>query len=502
MKKARLIGNKGLARRTATAEGFSTIELMIAFAILSLVMGGAILAGWGSAYWAVAAETGSEALYHAKGALEDVTYAAQKNFQSATSSPMKEVVDTVCSAGGLCYYLEMYVTNASSCAKGAEARVTWTVDGYPTQSTSLATSLTNLFEAIAEGGDCALREPKGEWDGIDTAGTFSAFGEPTAFDVLDDNVYIGTAQSPYLEIVEDGGPTTFNNGFALKDKVNAIDVMRDIATDNTYAFIASASSTNQLVVLNVTDPWNPVLVAQRALSGVNHVDGAGWRVVYYGGGVYITTRYISGQPELHIFDTSNPADPFEAGSGVVSTSVYGLFIRDEQHLGDTKRMAYLATTHDAREVMVLNVSDPSAIAEVLGARTDLPGGQDALAIAMLGTTLYVGRESVTAGGEDLYSFDASAPFGATAGLSVQSSVDIGTGRHVAGFRASGKFLYTLTANTTNSAGRLEVRDIYTLLEKPSPHSISDVVDGGLELWGNKAYVLSKINPQVQLFESN
>ncbi len=422
--------------------GFSTLEIMIAFAIMSLVFGGVMLADFSSNYWVIASQTSNEGLYKAKTRLEELRAASRQDFYSAVSSPAAKDMDASCTSGSLCYFVESVVTDISTCSKYAQAVSSWAVRGYPTTTTSLPTHLTYPAEAISLGGDCLLNPPKGTWASAHTTGTASVPGNPKGVDALGGITYVVSDTTPYLATYYQGGLVAYTNNFKVSDPVNGFDVARDAATGRTYAFLAVASTTGQLAIVDVTDQASPTEITRVSLAGVVPTGSApqGWRVAYYGQRVYITVRETAG-PELHIFDVANPAAPNQLASVELNTSVYDLVVRDEESSGTTKRFAYLATTKgSAGKVLVYDVTTPGSVVEVTGAATTLPTNAKSLALA--GRTLYVGTDAVSGGGE-VYALNVTNPGAVSGGFPTLFSGEVGAG--VVGLKVAGEHLFALAS---------------------------------------------------------
>jgi hypothetical protein len=287
-------------------------------------------------------------------------------------------------------------------------------------------------------------------------------GKFNALDALKKIVYFGGDRVPYFYIADTrntmlgdkhtNNPSiiSFTNSFNASgqviDEINDVDAV--ILNGSTYAFIAMASTTAQLAVINVTDIHNPVLVAKRTLSGVTAVDSTawGWRTYYYAGLLYVTAG-----PELHIFDVSNPASPSEVGSKELNTTVNDFVVRDG--------LAYFAVDSDARgPLLVYDVSDPAHISEVVGARGNISGPQNGLSIFLIGNRLYLGGQKKSPGNE-LYILDASSPKTAVGGLPIlgpaDSDKDIGS--DINGIRVAGSFAFV--AQYGAASGGLKVFDI-------------------------------------------
>ena len=434
--------------------GFSTLELMIAFAVLAIVFSGAALASYGAQYWTIALKNSYDALFEGKKQIEDVQRVAEHDYWSATSSSMS-TSQTDCNSS-VCYYTKRTVTDLSSCAKYAQIDVSYQVPGYPTTTIPFSASLTNVPAVLALGGDCSTNPFVGDWTSLHIAqANFGLHGIPAGVDELDGTVYIVENQPSALEIITEDQSYSYTppDGATF----NAVDVARDLFTGRTYAYIVATSS--QLRVVDVTDPSAPVLVASKLLATVPAGLEAGWRLHYYDQKLYVVTRFLSkpSAQEFHIFDVSDPTVPQEVSNFKLSTSAYAIVVRDQYSDFAKHRFAYLATTHTAKELVVLDVTDPFSIATA--ATCDLPSTQQGTTLHLSGNILYVGRENVPSGGEDLYAFDATDPKSSSfcTPLGKTDINDDSFSRHVQAIFAAGDYLFVATNNTTNAHGKIQVR---------------------------------------------
>ena len=150
---------------------------------------------------------------------------------------------------------------------------------------------------------------------------------------------------------------------------------------------------------------------------------------------------MGGAPEFHIFDVSTATIPEEKGSGIaLGTSVYGIVVRDQ----GSRRLAYLVTTNNSKELIVLDVTNPASIVPLTGAYTNLPGDKDGRSIYVVGNRVYLGLES--GGGADLYVLDASTVLTTTTGLPIIGEVEMGAGVNAIRVSGSLAFLATTLAN--------------------------------------------------------
>jgi len=430
--------------------GFSTLEIVIALALLLVVISGAVSASMASEYWALTAETASEGLSLAKTAIEQLRTEAAVDFLHASTS-LVQLVDDSCIAGGLCYGVQRIVTDISSCSKFAEARVTWKIASrYPTSTVQLYTNVTNNAEIIASGGDCLLATPAGDWRSGALAVAQSVSLAPsgiTGIDVLQKRIYLTSTQSPPLRIFS-VPTTTAGQSYLLGSssgngiRLNAVDAVRDVSTGRIYAYATVHASTTQLVVFEVTDATHPVVVNSQTLSGVVPTGSfpEGWRVAAYGNRLYVTTRETAG-PELHIFNSNQPAQPTEIPSAAfeLNRTVNDMAVRDQMVNGSVHRLLFLASSAGLKEFAIIDVTNDTPT-ELLA--IDLPGSIDARSLALVGSRVFVGRAS-NAFGPELYQFAVTSLLrGETASLATAE-----VGADVLSLRVSGDSVFLGTGKT-------------------------------------------------------
>lgn len=428
--KERLVGRQ---------KGFSTLEIVIALAILSTVLSGVIAADFGNQYWVITSEAKRMALSSARVEMEEVRVRVADDFYSARSTVP---VRSACEAGELCYYTHHSVADISPCFKYLEVLVSWQVPHVPTSTTVLPTYLSHPAEAMALGGDCALTHSFPHWTNPWSPSSIRLAGNPTGLDVLDGTVYVSESQSPYLQIFE----PTAGNIFQMSALPNPasfydIDVARH-ATGNTYAYIAASST--QFRVIDVSDAAHPTQVASSTLAGVSGTQKQGWRIMYYDDRAYITTLETAG-PEFHIFNVSTPTSPYEVNAGVeLGVSAYDMAVRDQysKTMGGVRRFIYLATGATTREMIVLDVTPglyehaPRVVRTVDIPDMGCSNPPAVRSLALSGHMLYAGRESKPSACPllpELYSLDVSDPY---ADVPIHATM-IEVGQSVTSMRASG-----------------------------------------------------------------
>ncbi|OHB10460.1 MAG: hypothetical protein A3G05_01735 [Candidatus Zambryskibacteria bacterium RIFCSPLOWO2_12_FULL_45_14] len=483
-------------------KGSSILEVLIAIAILTLGISAAIMLVFGNQSLQVDNDTNSEALYKAKAILERARASSTVDFLSINSLP---------SATSSIYSLKLDVLDLTPCRKEANSTITWLVSPLRTQIIELVSDFTDIATALAMGGDCTTEPPESNWDNPQrfASDTFSP-GKPTAIDVLNRIVYVGVDTDPFLFIADTSGATLgqnggffmgFTNGFTTEYEIAAIDVISfiDGGINKNYAYLAVASSTRQLMVVDVTDIFNPTLVTTRQLNNVSSGGSfpEGYRIFVYKDRLYIVTRETSGR-EFHIFNISDRSNPIELGGGTdINTTLNSLVVRDQIISGITIRFAYAASTLNNGEVLVYDVTDPAnngTIVEVAGARQDLPGSQDGESMYIIGNKLYFGRQS-TPSGPDLYIYNTSNP---NVGMIELGSKDIDTG--VLDILAVGNLSFLATPKTTKEFQVWNISNPanITLIKE---YNFGNIVEQGVEYEPDFIYTTGQATPNFQILYS-
>lgn len=480
-------------------KGSSTLEILIAFAILTLSLTALISVVFGNRSVTLDTEANTDALYAAQQALEYQRAVAASDYLAASST------DGITTINNFDYPTTVTVEDLTPCKKQVTSSIDWSNSPLRPQKVELSTFLTDIIGALMLGGDCFLEASDKLWDNPQRFASDKLDpGKTTSIDVLDRIAYLGMDKAPYLAIADtadaslgqtDGLFVEFDNGFNNNGKV--LSEIRDIdvfeVDGGLYALVATASSTAPFAIIDVTDINNPVLVAKRSLNGVNPAGSQpfGYRVYYYDLHAYIVTRETDG-PELHIFDVSDPSNPTELGSEELNTTTNDFLVRDG--------IAYFADESDARgELLAYDVSDPSAVDEIAGARTNLSGDENGASLALIGNKLYFGRETV-AGGPELYVFDVSDTPTVSGGLpSLGTPQEIGS--DVLSIAIAGKFAFLATSKTKEEfqVWRVSNASVFTLVKR---YNFGNIVAGGLDYEPDFVYTTGNASPNFQILYSS
>lgn len=376
-------------------KGFSTLELLIAFAVLTLSLTAVILVSFGNQSYAVDTTLAQQALYISEEKLEEAGIATKGDFDTVTSDLSAQSYDST-------FNTQMKVQSISECAKLVTSETSWT-QGLRNLSSRLSSIFTSPDISAALGGDCATTAPEDDWDNP-TSYDFSDLIHPgakaTDVDVLEhapsgytyaliSSTYTNNQNTVWIADVTDPQSPSTVGGLEAPDGEDyaAVDGFVDEGTGNIYMFLASASTTAQfqLVEVNTTDPDNPTLALVKTFDLIDA--GPATTIQFYDDTVYIATEDDSGD-EFFIIDPNNLANPAPAsllGSAEIGATVNELVVRDE--------WVYLATDDSDAEIIAIKVSSPGSIPSFSDTIFNAPGSAEATALHVTGQFIYVGREA-------------------------------------------------------------------------------------------------------------
>ena len=499
----------------SVSSGFSTIELLIALALMLTIIASALDANASAQYWRMSAVTAHEALVKVTSTALELRIQARRDFETVVSTPKtesrleSETADTACIQGSWCYVEETHVTDVSSCVKIATVSTTWKIAArYPTSTVSDVVTLTKLSELVAAGADCVLRIPSGQW--LHSAPQLLAQATHTAqfstgADWLSGRLYVVASSVPQLRVYQ--SPEDRFGTFALvgtssvnNNRLNAIDVIRDLTTGRLYAYVVQHTLTEQLLVLDVTDDRYPIVVTTRTLSGVAGSSfPQGWRVVVYGNRVYVVTRETAG-PELHIFSIIQPQNPIELNSGLfnLGRTVNDMVVREQLLGGEVRRFLFLAASAALKEFAIIDVThDISREVAVV----NVPGSEDMMSMSLVGSLVYLGRKNSPSGPE-LFIFDSTQLLSGSTTLIATAEVS----GDVTSLRVVGPLLF-LGTNKSGSEFQVWQSDYVTWnplvvnAGRVSARSQPRLVPLGVEVGNDFLYLLSQSNTQPEILSA-
>lgn len=489
--------------------GVATIEILIAMAVFSLVITAVIVVLFGGQSVGIDTETNQEALYMAQGQLENVR---------AKSRGTVEEFDSVISIAPTTsdiYAKNLEVIDISPCVKEVRSNIDWDLETRP-QSIIISSIIASIKAFIAVGSNCSIESPsnnnwKNPTTNHDNITINSVNGESIA--VLNKTVYLGVYDSnesrddlfiydasdtsnPVLRgsIGVDWGAGKKLNGivdlvavdFPLLNKryVFAAGVQGNFYDpDDPGGGIGDEKASGQLQIIDVSDPPLPLQVASISLPGVsgtcNFTCPGGRSVTYYDSRIYIGTHRVGGS-EFHIFDVTDPANPIhlgKTGSTQVDHNINDIEVRGTK--------AYLATSSNNGEVIVLNVADPAniTIASTFDARKgdNSPSSKDGRVLYVIGNKLYLGvGRAISVNDRDFYIVDINNLSSALG----SENFDMNQGAGISGVQVSGILAFVTTRDPND------------------PFHVWDISDpSNIEQWDTCPYNFS-VEPQAMAYEDD
>ncbi|MFM2374780.1 MAG: hypothetical protein RLZZ234_775 [Candidatus Parcubacteria bacterium] len=418
--------------------GFSTIELLIAFAIMLLVLPPLLVLAFGGQTGTLDVTLGNGGVTHVATQIRDAVASTTAHW-NGTPLPWASAF----------YTQNNNVTNISPCVKQITATTSWNTEKLRAQSASATTYVPSIAEAIALGGGCDPFPPAewdnpenpsgwntspGQIDGIQTGLDVATInGVPYAFIVTKNNSQKDDFWT--INVANPASPTVLASGHLETgdashiNGLNAIDVVTTSA--GAYAYVLQNSNTDQLQTINVSTPTAPVLTSTISLdaygvaaTSTTNIDPEGRVTYYHNGRLYIGLHTTIG-PELLVFDVSTtPANPSYVGAinQAFNHSINDIVVRGNY--------AYLATGYDSRELMIVDVSTSNPVDTGYGFNANLSGTdtEDATTLTLVGDNLYMGRERVNNPNEnDVYALSIASPLNPSVIKSARLGIDTNTG---------------------------------------------------------------------------
>jgi hypothetical protein len=296
---------------------------------------------------------------------------AQQNLKNALASTSNSFhALTSISSTSPPFIEHLTISDITPCKKRITSTLEWQT-GLRNREIEFSAYITDPLYAKKVGGDC---------DGIISTTSpqklFISHPKDASFgsvDALNKNTIVahGIDTSSHLEI------TTENQ---MKSTLHFDSMITDIDAIHDYVFLTHATSSNQIAIVDMTDKHNPHLIAQTSLPGVMGSFPGGRSLIYYDNRLYIGTHRTAGH-EFHIFDVTDRANPIWLGSREINHNINQIIIRDG--------FAYLATSGNIKDVIILDVSNPTSIRQVH--TLELTGSEDSQCLFYMGNLLYVGR---------------------------------------------------------------------------------------------------------------
>lgn len=411
-----------------TNKGFSLVEVILASAVFGLLVTalvGAYLYGAEATALAgnraranLLAEEGLEAIRNIHdGGFNDLATGTHGLAISANQWTLSGTQDT-----SDIFTRQIDIANIDSTRKTITSTVTWQQNPQRTGSVALTTRLTNWLQTVSSWANPA----------VETTVDFSGTEDGLKIQVQGNYVYIvrndGTPDFFVVDISTPASPTAIGS-------LNLPGIPTNIIVSGNYAYVSNTDNAQELQIIDISTPATPTVVG--TFNATGNADAQG---VYVVAATVYLVRDTSAADEFNIINVATPSAPISVGSLNLTAIGYEVWV------SGTK--AYVASGENSQEMQVIDITTP-ATPSIVGSY-DVSGNTDALTIAGLGNTVFLGHAANT------YILDVSTP---TSPAPISSFAGAGTVNDIAlNFGNSNTYVYFVTANSNKE---FELFDIST-----------------------------------------
>lgn len=166
---------------------------------------------------------------------------------------------------------------------------------------------------------------------------------------------------------------------------------KKIIVENGFAYIATSDDSQELKIYNITDPTSPLPIGSLNLSGSTDAQNLG----ISGTRLYLIRAFDAIEKEFNTINIANAATPSLVSSQDFSDAITDMHIEG--------RYAYLSTRIDSQEVAVIDLQSSDVSSNVVGSY-NISGNEDARAILYKPPYLYVSSAQ-----NKIYILNASNP---------------------------------------------------------------------------------------------
>ncbi len=305
------------------------------------------------------------------------------------------------------YSRTITVTENSANSKTIVSRVNWTATSSRVPILTLSTILTNWSQTQQE------NYIEGDWTNPVSAGTgdVGAGVAGTDVQVQAQKAYLSSSASLQekadLTLFDVSNPVA--NPIPTISSVNlGISNLTSIAKSGNYIYGSISGSTNEFMVVDVTVPTAPV-----AVKTVDFSNGRSQTVAVDGNMLYVGLEKITGEAEFYAIDVSDPLNPVVRGSFEINGTVLSIHVFDNR--------AYIATSADNAELMILDVSNPEVMTKL--GEFNAAGADDGASVFVKDEfNVYLGRDQ-SASAHEFFVLNAGTP----SSITLKGSHDLSAG---------------------------------------------------------------------------
>ena len=385
----------------AKSIGSSLVEILIALAVFSLIISASVLVFFGGQNFAVSSLEAREATQKAHDGVEALRFIRDTKWSTMTdgihgleflASGQWQLTSSPDISDG--FTRTVSISTDINTIKHIGLTVTWEHLPEGTRTISLKQTLAPPNQAIA--GDWTQPCVVGKSDGTPGAKGADVYYSNGKAYVASSAVAVGKEDLFIFNVSNPKSPS-------LLGSLNVEEGWKSVTVAGDYAYGIEENSPDFFVV-DVSNFAAPIKKAKLVLSG-----GSGRYVMVRGNYVYATTANNESGPEFFVIDVTNPLIP-----SVVATKEFGVDINEVSVL---RSAAYLATSSDTKELIVVDVTTPNNPTEI--GSYNAPGTTDARAVhAKSKTRVYLGRD--VSAEKELLILDATAP----SSIALRGSTDI------------------------------------------------------------------------------
>jgi hypothetical protein len=479
-------------------QGFSTIEILIAFSVGIIFLTSAMMIAFTDPTLAkqYSLDSGqsitldtildSNALATSSNKIANVVAAFMADWNSEALAESDDIFEH-----------DPEVLDISPCMKQITNTTNWDSLNSRSREITFGTTLSSMDIAQALGpGGCDPFAPSG-WETPESFGSSNVTsidgGTDVAVRTIDGVAYaFVTATAPGTPTKEDVAVIDVSDGENPEVSGTPFDTgmgLNGIAIAGSYAYVIQDDVTNEIQILDISDPETldaTDIVAQISLPNITctfHNQNCQRKprsIFYYDDYLYIGTGYMAGNsPELHVYCINNaaisgctPTTPIHMDSLNVNHNVNDIFVKDNN--------VYLATSASYGELTIIDATDkndlelpddylnPSVNIRKYNALTSTGGtsDEDGTSVYVVGKYAYLGRERAGNNRFDFYVLDVSN----VESISKVGNIRLGIANntYVSGIIVQGRLAFL---STTDSNEPLLIFDI-TDKENPTSHGCS------------------------------
>jgi prepilin-type N-terminal cleavage/methylation domain-containing protein len=517
-------------------KGFSTLELMIAMAIIVMVLSAVVMTSFGSQAFLVNSQTNEEAMKIAQKMIEQEEGLTRKDFNLVNATTNNETDTTgycpTITVNGTelkfirysaedvyCERIDVNEKTPEYTTKEVTARVTWKDERGNWKDDDHMMKLTTLVTNFnsAEGNDTCNSSLSGDWTNpkIEYIPTLSG-KKITDIDAYRGKLYVtvnntsGNTDSTLFVFNIDTSSDPNNPKLTLIDSVDNSTVsagLNAVVVAGHYVYVANGYGADfntcavggncaQLQIFDINN-----LHAAPINLKIPGVFGKGGQSI--GDSIFYKNNYIflglaktgvnpdtgaSNGPEFNIIDVHNPLHPFlvSGNSYSVGNAVNSIYVKNQY--------AYLATPNNNQELTVLDLDDMSK-----SVKYDTPGNSgNGKSIYTVGDNLYLGK-TVSSTNNEFMVLNNSYPLYINKNNPSPASMDIGAS--VNGLIVRDYLAFLLTNNELNIVNIKNPENITNFTSPVNLPNSSSSGSSSIDCEGNYIYAATNSNGGLYIINS-